>query len=115
MYAAALGHIGEAVADKESFVKMGQQQVQGYDGVPDTTTCYVTVFMKPMPREDFGSYLAFGHDGGSIGFADPMYEMSLGDIALPNQPMGGDRFADEAVAPPRRLSELARARIQRRS
>lgn len=47
--------------------------------------------MKPQPRIEFGSYRAFGHDGagGALGFADPMYDMSLGCIPMPMQFPGG--------------------------
>lgn len=115
LYAAALGHIGEPLADATAIEKMAQQQVWGHDRVLDTTMCYGTVFMKPMPREDFGSYRAFGHDGGggAIGFADPEFDLSFGYLALPNQFMGGGRYAGGVLPKPMRLAELARECIQR--
>jgi hypothetical protein len=60
--------------------------------------CYFTIFMKLTSHEDFGSYPAFGQDGGgSIGVADPTHEMSFNDIAPPNQPMGAGHLAGRVL------------------
>lgn len=115
LYAAAQGFVGERFVSADALEKMSQQQVWGHDRILDTTMCYATVFMKPMPREDFGSHRAFGHDGGggAIGFADPEFDLSFAYLALPNQFMGGGRYAGGVLPRPMRLSELARECIQR--
>lgn len=116
-YAAALGHIGEPFVSRDALERMSQQRSWGHDRVLDATMNFGTVFMRPNPNEDFGSYAAFGHDGGggAIGFADPLFEMSFGYIPLPVQHMGGGTYAGGKLAKPVRLSELARDSIRRRS
>jgi CubicO group peptidase (beta-lactamase class C family) len=61
---------------------MSQEQVWGLDRISSQTNAFAVVFMKPHARKDFGSHLAFGHDGanGSLGFADPGYGTGFGYV-----------------------------------
>jgi CubicO group peptidase (beta-lactamase class C family) len=108
VYAASTGLTGHQILDDTTIATMSQQQAWGLDRVLDQQSCFGTVFMKPQPRMEFGSYQAFGHDGfgGAIGFADPMYHMSFGYIpASLSSPPGADRRAIE-------LSHLVRRCIR---
>jgi CubicO group peptidase (beta-lactamase class C family) len=60
---------------------MSQTQVYGYDMALEMDhRSFGTVFEKPTPTMQFGSYQAFGHGGaaGSMLYADPKGEIILG-------------------------------------
>ncbi|MDE1991759.1 MAG: beta-lactamase family protein [Rhizobiaceae bacterium] len=92
VYAAAIGDVaGPRFLDEATVLKVTQQQAWGHDRVLDVDMCFGVVFAKSQPRADYGSYLAFGHDGagGAIGFADPFHEIGFGYIPMPMQYPGG--------------------------
>lgn len=109
-YAAALGHIGAPVLGPETIAAFSQQQAWGRDRVSGQTASYAVVFEVPSPEFPFASYRGFGHDGasGSLGLADPLYDMALGYVPNPMEYPGG---ADRRSA---KLSHLARQAIARR-
>lgn len=110
VYAAAIGHVGgQPLLDSATIALMSQQQVWGIDRILNVDMCFGIVFMKPQPRMDFGSFMAFGHDGagGAIGFADPFHQMAFGYIPMPMQYPGG---ADPKAV---RLAQIARSCMQR--
>lgn len=90
-YAACIGYFGEPLLDVETNEAMSQQQSWGIDRSFGIENCFGVVYMRPMPRMEFGSYRAFGHDGagGGLGFADPTYELSFGYIPAPMSYPGG--------------------------
>jgi CubicO group peptidase (beta-lactamase class C family) len=110
VYAAVLGHEGvEPLLSAGTVAAMSQQQSYGIDRVLfGMTTAFGVVFMTPHPRVEFGSYRAFGHDGagGSLAFADPLYDLAFGYIPMPMQLPGG---ADPKAV---RLSGLVRGCIR---
>ncbi|KQQ08487.1 serine hydrolase domain-containing protein [Rathayibacter sp. Leaf296] len=91
VYEAALGYNGEPLLDERTIEAMSQQQAWGMDEILTVPMCFGVVFMKPLPRMEFGSYRAFGHDGagGAIGFADPLHRLAFGYVPLPMQYPGG--------------------------
>jgi CubicO group peptidase (beta-lactamase class C family) len=89
--------------------ELSREQSFGLDRVLGMTTAFAVVYMKPIPRMEFGSYRAFGHDGagGVLAFADPIHELAFGYIPMPMQLPGG---ADPKGV---RLSQLIRESIRR--
>jgi CubicO group peptidase (beta-lactamase class C family) len=100
LYAAALGHIGEPIADRATFAAMSQQQAWGMDRVLNLVNCFGVVFIKPQPRMPFGGAHAFGHDGagGALAFADPTTEIGFGYSPVPMQYPGGADHRSVALA-----------------
>ncbi|MFB0835758.1 serine hydrolase domain-containing protein [Arthrobacter halodurans] len=89
LYAAAsTGVVLEDGSRREPFLsgatraELSQEQVFGTDRANGLTGAYGIVFMKSQPRNDFGSWRAFGHDGanGALGFADPAYGIGFGYV-----------------------------------
>jgi CubicO group peptidase (beta-lactamase class C family) len=117
LYAAALGNLGDPLVSAATLGRFTQELAWGHDRILDSTMCYGAVFQKPMPRMDFGSYQAFGHDGGggALGFADPFYDLAFGYVPLPMQYSGGARYPGGFNPTPVRLSEIARACVADRS
>lgn len=58
------------------------EQVFGIDRANGLTGAFALMFMKPIPRNDFGSWQAFGHDGanGTLAYADPAYGIGFGYV-----------------------------------
>jgi CubicO group peptidase (beta-lactamase class C family) len=83
----------------------GVQQCWGTDRVLGEQKCFATVFQKPDPGAPFASFRAIGHDGagGSLGFADPTYDMAFGYVTQRMSVPGG---LDPRAT---RLSGVARA------
>ncbi|GAA0436723.1 serine hydrolase domain-containing protein [Leifsonia naganoensis] len=110
LYAVGAGQFDDGFADTATLRSMAQQQSWGHDRTLDSTMSYGIIFQLPMPRMDFGSYLAFGHDGagGALGFADPVYELGFGYIPLPMQYPGGSNYPGGFNPRPVRLSQIAR-------
>ena len=109
VYGATIGNVGgPPLLDESTIEQFGQQQSWGHDRILNVDMCFGVVFMKPQPRMDFGSYLAFGHDGagGAIGFADPLYGTAFGYIPMPMQYPGG---ADPKAV---RLAQIVRSCVQ---
>jgi CubicO group peptidase (beta-lactamase class C family) len=109
VYGAATGNVGgPRLLDEATIAAFSQQQSWGHDRILNVDMCFGVVFMKPQPRMDFGSYLAFGHDGagGAIGFADPLYGTAFGYIPMPMQYPGG---ADPKAV---RLAQIVRSCVQ---
>lgn len=61
---------------------MAEEQVWGLDRSSGQDNAFAVVFMKPQPGRDFGSHLAFGHEGANaaLGFADPCYGIGFGYV-----------------------------------
>ena len=61
---------------------MAEEQVWGLDRSSGQDNAFAVVFMKPQPGRDFGSHLAFGHEGANaaLGFADPGYGIGFGYV-----------------------------------
>lgn len=61
---------------------MAEEQVWGLDRSSGQDNAFAVVFMKPQPGCDFGSHLAFGHEGANaaLGFADPGYGIGFGYV-----------------------------------
>ena len=61
---------------------LGVQQCWGVDRVLGVQAAYATVFQKPQPGRQWGSWRAIGHDGaaGALGMADPTYGLALGYV-----------------------------------
>lgn len=61
---------------------MAEEQVWGLDRSSGQDNAFAVVFMKPQPGRDFGSHLAFGHEGANaaLGFADPSYGIGFGYV-----------------------------------
>ncbi|MEE2523094.1 serine hydrolase domain-containing protein [Pseudarthrobacter sp. J75] len=75
------GHLAPALDDKTIRV-MAEEQVWGLDRSSGLDNAFAIVFMKPHPSRNFGSHLAFGHEGANaaLGFADPAYGLSFGYV-----------------------------------
>lgn len=84
VYAAALTGVDglEPFLSSETIATVSQERVWGLDRNFTDTSAFAMTFMKPQPRNDFGSALAFGHDGANaaLGFADPAYGVGFGYI-----------------------------------
>ncbi len=88
---------------------VGQLRSAGLDVVLGCEKRFGLMFLKPEPSAPFGSHAAFGHDGagGTLGFADPVYDLAFGYNVWPMVSPGG---ADpRAVA----LSQVARRCVRR--
>lgn len=61
---------------------MAAEQVWGLDRCSGSDNAFAVVFMKPQPGRNFGSHLAFGHEGANaaLGFADPGYGLGFGYV-----------------------------------
>jgi CubicO group peptidase (beta-lactamase class C family) len=61
---------------------MAEEQIWGLDRCSGQADAFAVVFMKPQPGRDFGSHLAFGHEGanGALGFADRGYGIGFGYV-----------------------------------
>lgn len=61
---------------------MAEEQVWGLDRSSGQDNAFAVVFMKPQPGRDFGSHLAFGHEGANaaLGFADPGHGIGFGYV-----------------------------------
>lgn len=92
VYAAGLDCATESLLDAPTRSAVTQEHVSGVDRVLGVEAAFAIGFMKPTRRVDFGSYLAFGHDGagGALGFADPLYDLAFGYLPFPMVPPGGD-------------------------
>ena len=84
LYAAALTGVdaGAAFLTPATVDAMAQEQVWGLDRCSAQSNAFAVVFMKPQPERDFGSALAFGHEGANaaLGYADPAYGIGFGYI-----------------------------------
>jgi CubicO group peptidase (beta-lactamase class C family) len=110
VYAAILGDDEHSpLISRETITEMSREHSFGLDRVLGMPMCFGVVFMKPLPRMEFGSFAAFGHDGagGALAFADPTYDLGFGYIPMPMQFPGG---ADPKGV---RLSQLVRECIRR--
>ncbi|MFC7581056.1 serine hydrolase domain-containing protein [Schaalia naturae] len=87
VYAAAVTGVqdvdgGRPFLSAATVEEFGTQQCWGVDRVLGVPGCFGTVFQKPHPGMPFGSFRAIGHDGagGSLGYADPEYELAFGYV-----------------------------------
>lgn len=83
LYAACLGSPeSEPLVSAETIETMTQIHASGKDLVLEVQNRFGLIFQNADSRLDYGSPWAFGHDGvgGSIGFADPTYELSFGYV-----------------------------------
>ena len=60
----------------------GVGSAEGLARLSGSDNAFAVVFMKPQPGRNFGSHLAFGHEGASaaLGFADPGYGLGFGYV-----------------------------------
>ena len=84
LYAAALTGVngGPAFLTPATVGIMAEEQVWGLDRCSAQSNAFAVVFMKPQPDRDFGSALAFGHEGANaaLGYADPAYGIGFGYV-----------------------------------
>lgn len=88
--AASTGLEGSApLLTAETIAAMTVEQSWGWDRVFASLSAFSVVFMSSFQGRDFGSQLAFGHDGAnaSLGYADPAYGISFGYV--PSRPEEG--------------------------
>ena len=113
VYAAAVTGV-EDVNGSASFLPgplvedLGVQQCWGVDRVLGVQAAYATVFQKPQPGRQWGSWRAIGHDGaaGALGMADPTYGLALGYVRRRMTTPGG--LDPRATALSARFSHLLR-------
>ena len=69
---------------------LSREQVFGIDRATGLTGAFATVFMKSQPRNDFGSWRAYGHDGanGALAYADPLYGIGFGYVPARAEALG---------------------------
>lgn len=84
LYAAATTGVdgGPAFLSPVTIELMAAEQVWGLDRCSGSDNAFAVVFMKPQPGRNFGSHLAFGHEGANaaLGFADPGYGLGFGYV-----------------------------------
>ena len=84
LYAAATTGVqgGPGFLAPRTIGAMAEEQVWGLDRSSGQDNAFAVVFMKPQPGRDFGSHLAFGHEGANaaLGFADPCYGIGFGYV-----------------------------------
>ncbi len=84
LYAAASTGVdgGDPFLTDRTLSLMAEEQAWGLDRSSGQENAFAVVFMKPQPGRDFGSHLAFGHEGASaaLGFADPGYGIGFGYV-----------------------------------
>lgn len=84
LYAAAITGVdgGQPFLAPATVGLMSEEQVWGLDRSSGLDNAFAVVFMKPQPGRDFGSHLAFGHEGANaaLGFADPAYGLGFGYV-----------------------------------
>lgn len=89
---------------------MSDERVFGIDRANGLTGAFGIMFMKSIPRNDFGSWRAFGHDGAnaSLAFADPAYGIGFGYVPARAEDSGtGSRGGQLTVALRQLLLTLA--------
>lgn len=77
------------------------ERVFGIDRANGLTGAFALMFMKSIPRNDFGSWRAFGHDGANatLAFADPAYGIGFGYVPARAEESGtGSRGGQLTVA-----------------
>jgi CubicO group peptidase (beta-lactamase class C family) len=83
MYACCISDVGGRRLLSEDTVRIVTQlQTIGTDLVIAIPNRFAVVFQNADDRLSYGSYRAFGHDGGggSLGFADPEYGLAFGYV-----------------------------------
>jgi CubicO group peptidase (beta-lactamase class C family) len=80
LYAISIGEVDgmEQILSAETMTSVSQIQAAGEDLVLGHSVRFAIVFQKPRRDYEFGSHLAFGHDGvgGSLGVADPWHHLA---------------------------------------
>ncbi len=97
---------GPRLLSDDTIAQVSQVQATGNDLSSDLPARFAVMFQTPcQPRWTFGSARAFGHDGagGSLAFADPMYDLAFG-YTTQRLPLPGG-MDDRAVA----LTKVLRA------
>ena len=66
----------------ETIHTVADERVFGIDRANGLTGAFGLMFMKSIPRNDFGSWRAFGHDGANaaLAYADPAYGIGFGYV-----------------------------------
>lgn len=84
------GGLGEPFLSADTRSRLAAERVFGIDRGTGLTGAFGTGFMKSQPRNDFGSWRAFGHDGanGSLGYADPVYQLGFGYVPARAEELG---------------------------
>ena len=72
------GH--DRLVGASALTKASQLQVDGNDLSHGIHFRYATMWQKPTPRHNWGSFRSFGHDGagGALGYHDPAINISFG-------------------------------------
>ncbi|HXD28724.1 MAG TPA: serine hydrolase domain-containing protein, partial [Arthrobacter sp.] len=81
--------------------QVAAERVFGIDRANGLTGAFALMFMKSIPRNDFGSWRAFGHDGANatLAFADPAYGIGFGYVPARAEESGtGSRGGQLTVA-----------------
>ncbi len=90
--------------------KVAAEQVFGIDRANGLTGAFALMFMKSIPRNDFGSWQSFGHDGANatLAYADPAYGIGFGYVPARAEESGtGTRGGQLSVAVRQVLLSLA--------
>ncbi|MEE1622795.1 serine hydrolase domain-containing protein [Zafaria sp. Z1313] len=76
------GAVSEPLLSEGVRTAFAEEQVFGPDRSHGLMGAFGIVFMKSQPRNDFGSWQAFGHDGAnaSLAFCDPAYGTAFGYV-----------------------------------
>lgn len=92
----------------ETLAEMTTLATSGLDVSNGEPGAFATVFTKPRLGNDFGSWRAFGHNGlnGSVGYADPSYQLAVGYLPLHAEGVGTGSRSDQ-------ISKLLRQLILR--
>lgn len=101
LYAAVLADVGgPRLFSEQTLGVVGQVQASGVDIASGEPGRYGILFQKPAPFRPFAGYRAIGHDGaaGSLGFADPEFDIAFGFTGNRPAPAGGERRADALAA-----------------
>lgn len=110
LYACALGG-GDlpALFGNETVAQISSLHSAGMDLVLASEKRFGLMFLKPEPNTPFGSHRAFGHDGagGTLGFADPEYQLAFGYNVWPMVSPGG---ADPRAVALSRVARLCASR-----
>lgn len=86
---------------EETQQQVAAERVFGIDRANGLTGAFALMFMKSIPRNDFGSWRAFGHDGANatLAFADPAYGIGFGYVPARAEESGtGSRGGQLTVA-----------------
>lgn len=99
-----------SVLSPETLHEMTTLKVFGTDVATGLPGAFGTIFQKPRPDFDFGSWRAYGHAGfnGALSYADPMYGLAVGYLPVHAELTGTGSRSDQ-------ISKLVRQLILKNS